>query len=284
MAEPQDNPNFTDPEVIDFLKGQTGILDDDELKAHVVTVQKKATAVFDYPCIQCFEFLKIKINKLESAYAHVLDLGRNVPGALLLDIGCCFGNDLRKIASDGFPAKNMIASDLRQDFWNLGHELFRSTPKTFPVAFLAGDAFDNNFLALYPLLDAPLTSAAPDPKALTSLGGLRARLSAIHSASVFHLFNEADQLLLARKLAGLLLPRSGSIIFGCHGGQPTNGYVSVVPGQQMFCHSPESWRDLWDGEVFERGSVGVKTHMENFGKLFNESTDFHILFWSSSRS
>ncbi|KAF7344486.1 hypothetical protein MSAN_01930400 [Mycena sanguinolenta] len=268
MAEPQDNPNFADPEVLAFLKGQTGILDNDQLKGHVVAVQKKAAAVFDYPCIQRFEFIKLKINKLQSAYEHVLELG--------------LGNDLRKIAVDGFPAKNMIASDLRQDFWNLGHELFRSTPQTFPVAFLAGDAFDDNFLALHPLLDAPLTSAAPDPHSVTSLNSLRARLSAIHSASVFHLFGEAEQLLLARKLAGLLLPRSGSMIFGCHGGQPTKGYVSDVAGQRMFCHSSESWRDLWDGEVFERGSVRVKTHMENFGKYF-KNIDFYMLFWSVER-
>jgi hypothetical protein len=76
-----------------------------------------------------FTVHRIKIDKFKPAYQHVLDLGRNVPGALLLDVGCCcayllcfktqitqytVGNDLRKLASDGFPVKNMIASDLRQ--------------------------------------------------------------------------------------------------------------------------------------------------------------------------
>ncbi|KAF7330378.1 hypothetical protein MVEN_02476200 [Mycena venus] len=283
MSGSQDDHNYANAEELAFLKLQTGIQDEDALKAHVVAVQKKAAEVHDYPCIRRFGFIKIKINKFRAAYQHVLHLGQNVPGALLLDIGCCFGNDLRKIASDGFPAHNMVASDLRQDFWDLGHQLFRSTPDSFPVVFLAGDAFDSNFLSLQPLLKEPPQSPAPDLHSLTSLSGLHGRLSAIHSASLFHLFSEDGQLQLARKLASLLVPRPGSIIFGCHGAQPTKGYVLGSKGKQMFCHSPESWRDMWNGEVFERGSVEVSTHMVNAGKILNETTDFHMLFWSIKR-
>jgi hypothetical protein len=62
-------------------------------------------------------------------YEHILELGRERPDALLLDIGCCctsdhdaalnsldsilVGVDARKAAADGFPAKNIIASDIR---------------------------------------------------------------------------------------------------------------------------------------------------------------------------
>ncbi|KAJ7844379.1 hypothetical protein B0H14DRAFT_2776702 [Mycena olivaceomarginata] len=279
MSETQ----YANPEELAFLKLLTGIQAEDALEAHVRAVQKKALEVYDYPCIQHFGFLRIKIDKFKPAYQHVLDLGRNVPGALLLDIGCCFGNDLRKLASDGFPVQNMIASDLRQDFWDLGHQLFRSTPESFPVAFLAGDAFDPAFLALEPMLKEPSPSAAPDLHSLTSLNALHGRLSAIHSASLFHLFSEAAQLQLARKLAGLLLPRPGSVIFGCHGAQPTKGYVLGTNGRNMFCHSPESWREMWEGEVFETGSVKVAVHMVNAGRVLNESTDFHMLFWSVTR-
>jgi hypothetical protein len=169
------------------------------------------------------------------------------------------------------------------DYWDLGHQLFRSTPESFPVAFLAGDALDPDFLALQPLPSEAPQSAAPDLHSLTSLNGLNGRLSAIHSASLFHLFSEEKQLLLARKLAALLAPRPGSIIFGCHGAQPTKGYVLATAGRHMFCHSPESWRDIWDGEVFERGSVQVTTHMKNAGKILNPTTDFHMLFWSVKR-
>jgi len=65
-----------------------------------------------------------------SVYEHILKLGRERPNAILLDIGCCcaskyyvyvffddneifsVGVDSRKVASDGFPAENIISSDI----------------------------------------------------------------------------------------------------------------------------------------------------------------------------
>ncbi|KAF8207579.1 hypothetical protein K438DRAFT_1576024 [Mycena galopus ATCC 62051] len=272
-----------DADELIFLKDQTKIQDEAELKAHVLAVQKKAYKICPYPCIRRFGFVRIKIIKNRPAYDHVLDLGRNLPGALFLDVGCCFGTDLRKLASDGFPAQNMLACDLRKDFWDLGHELFRSTPQSFPVVFLAGDAFDPDFLTLQPPATESPQSPVPDIRSLKSLDGLQGHVSAIHSASLFHLFSEINQLQLARKLAGLLSPRPGSIIFGCHGGHPTKGPVLGSRGKYMFCHSPESWRDLWDGEVFEKGSVEIAMYLKNVGRILNPTTDFHMLFWSVKR-
>jgi len=60
------------------------------------------------------------------AYKDVLKLGQERKGATLLDVGCCFGNDVRKVAADGFPVEQIIASDLKREFWDLGHVLFRS--------------------------------------------------------------------------------------------------------------------------------------------------------------
>ncbi|KAJ7650404.1 hypothetical protein FB45DRAFT_819649 [Roridomyces roridus] len=283
-SPPREHHSVLDPEELEFLKSQTRITDEEELKTHVLAMQKKAVEVYPYPCIKRFGFIRLKIVKNKTAYEHVLDLGRNVPGALLLDIGCCFGNDLRKIASDGFPAENLIASDLRQEFWDLGHELFRSTPESFPATFVPGDVFDPDFLQLCtPLTDELPDPAVPDLRSLgNSLNPLRGRISAIHTASLFHLFGQVKQLELASKLTGLLSPRSGSIIFGCHGGQPTKGYTAGSRGKQMFCHSPESWREMWQG-VFEQGTVEVQVTLRNVGKVLNPTTDFHMMFWSVKR-
>jgi hypothetical protein len=61
-------------------------------------------------------------------YEHILKLGRERPGAVLLDIGCCCASkyhvvalilnsfsvsvDARRAAADGFPMENIIASDI----------------------------------------------------------------------------------------------------------------------------------------------------------------------------
>ena len=41
-----------------------------------------------------------------------MKLGKERPNALFLDMACCVGNDTRKVIADGFPASQVVASDL----------------------------------------------------------------------------------------------------------------------------------------------------------------------------
>jgi hypothetical protein len=88
-------------------------------------------------------------------------------------------------------------------------------------------------------------------------------VSAIHASFFFHLFREEGQLHVARALAGLLSPEPGSVIFGLHAGKTEKGFVPSSTNQDhfMFCHSPESWVQLWDGLVFEKGVVNVQAKL-----------------------
>jgi hypothetical protein len=160
------------------------------------------------------------------------------------------------------------------EFADIGHKLFRTTQGTYPIAFVPGDAFDPKHLEVVP----PLASAhepptgSPDGPALdlgslTSLNPLHGRVFAIHASSFFHLFCEARQLHVARALAGLLSPEPGSVIFGRHVGKADKGFIPsmVYEDRQMFCHSPESWVQLWDGVVFEQGMVDVKAKLLQTG-------------------
>jgi hypothetical protein len=162
-------------------------------------------------------------------------------------------------------------------FWDLGHELFQSTPSTFPVVFLAGDALDADFLKpVQPVLFTPLADSVPPLTSLTSLTPLCGNVSAVHISSVFHLFFEPQQLELARALAGLLSPLPGSVIIGSHVGRPSKGFVEeemCSGGHHMFCHSPKSWRKMWE-EVFPIGSVQVDVELKR-----NVSTMTSNRFW-----
>ena len=31
---------------------------------------------------------------------------------------------------------------------------------------------------------------------------------------------------------------------------------------EAFCHSPESWKELWDGNIFEKGTVSVEVDVK----------------------
>jgi len=161
---------------------------------------------------------------------------------------------------------------LLAEFANLGHKLFKTTQETYPIAFVPGDVFDPNHLEIArPTASAQISNGTGDPTSvtaadlcsLTSLNPLHGGVFAIHASAIFHLFGEEKQLELARALAGLLSPEPGSMIFGAHiGAAERKGFEpSVMHGDRhhMWCHSPESWTDLWDGLVFGKGVVKVQT-------------------------
>jgi len=150
------------------------------------------------------------------------------------------------------------------EFADLGHKFFKTTPETYPITFVQGDIFDPKHLEVVPpftATNAPI-GPAPDLRGLTSLNPLRGRVSAIHVSSLFHLFSEEKQLHLARALAGLLSPEPGSMIFGLHIGLEEKGIMPPKEATQpLFCHSPESWAQVWDGLVFEKSVVNVQTKL-----------------------
>ena len=175
------------------------------------------------------------------------------------------------------------------EFADLGHKLFRTTPETYPIAFVPGDAFDPKHLEVvtpFMVTNAP-TGPAPDLRSLTSLNPLRGWVSAIHATSFFHLFNEEKQLHLARALAGLLSPEPGSMIFGLHLGLAEKGFT-LLERHHLFCHSPESWAQVWDGLVFEKGMVKVQAKLAHIEWKSFEGDEAStrlvpFLFWSVTR-
>jgi hypothetical protein len=195
----------------------------------------------------------------------------------------------------------LFLCSLLAEYANLGHKLFKTTQETYPIAFVPGDVFDPNHLEIVPPMASaqastgtgdPPSVSAPDLRSLTSLNPLHGRVSAIRASSLFHLFGEEKQLHLARALAGLLSPEPGSMIFGGHiGVAEKKGFEpSVTHGDhdRMWCHSPESWTELWDGLVFEKGMVKVQTELIYVERKILEpdapqNSMFTSLAWSVTR-
>ena len=80
------------------------------------------------------------------------------------------------------------------------------------------------------------------------------------------------------------------MIFGLHIGLAEKGFMSYTPGgsRLLFCHSPESWAQMWDGLVFEKGVVKVWTkllHVErkDFDGDQVSSQSLPLLLWSITR-
>ncbi|KAF7779044.1 hypothetical protein Agabi119p4_3389 [Agaricus bisporus var. burnettii] len=148
------------------------------------------------------------------------------PSAIILDIACCFGNDIRKAVADGWPVENALASDISKEFWDQGHELFKSTPETFSVGFVDGDALSSSLIEpREPFYSPPLSPRPTDLRTLVSLTPLQGHISVIHASSFFHLFDEEKQLALAKQLASLTNRRYMLVIVKCFVTRPKPGRI-----------------------------------------------------------
>ena len=99
-------------------------------------------------------------------------------------------------------------------------------------------------------------SSPPPVASVNTLTELRGHISVIHASSLFHLFNEEKEFELGKRLAPLFDPCPGSIIFGSQRGMPVKGQ-RYGDFQKMFCHFPESWLQMWEEKIFEKGQVKV---------------------------
>ena len=174
------------------------------------------------------------------------------------------------------------------EFWDLGHELFKSNFKTFPVPFIAGDLFDPSILELAPPHSTAPAYPTPTLSSLMSLNPLSGHVSIIHASLLFHLFNEERQFHLARSLAGLLSPERGSVILGSQMGSSKKAIRQTTDGVNLYCHSPESWKELWNGQVFDKGKVVVDVSLLPVERksIFLEAIDgieLFVMTWSVTR-
>lgn len=210
------------------------------------------------------------------------------------------GNALRKVVADGWPAGNTIGIDLHKgvfqagvldafclrdtavsiEFWDIGHELFKSTSDSFPAGFIGGDIFDDTILT--PIDDSDtipnLNLETIDLHHLTFLTPLRRRVSAIYACNVFHLFTVRKQSELAKRLAYLLMRKPGSVIFGSHGVVPAQRAARDV-GPNSF-HSAKSFAEMWS-EVFEAGSVEISWKIKvRPQRRLSMLGEWDIIWWS----
>lgn len=161
-------------------------------------------------------------------------------------------------------------------------------------------------------ISSVLATPVPSLHGLSSLTPLQGKVSAIHTSAFFHLFSEDQQLALAHRLASLLSPQTGSIIFGQHGSRPEKGFRTEgsskvriaaahavgapVTDYAMFCHSTESWKEMWEKDVFGgNGGAGekrIKADAELVQvqrkdlldhTLASASTKFYVMNWSVTR-
>ncbi|KAI0844402.1 hypothetical protein F5Y00DRAFT_266560 [Daldinia vernicosa] len=231
LYEFRETPGTIPESFSDLLESYSGIPKNHQLE-HILKVRKEAYAVFPYPCLGAFIFFELNLCTHPAYQEHVLNpLKQACPdGAvepLFLDLGSCFGQDLRKLVYDGARASRIWASDIDPELINLGFKLFKDEHK------LPRDHFP---------CPGDLLSNSPEDK----LRALDDKVTILHLSHVFHCFSPEEQKVVINRCLRLLRKDTGQpvLVIGIQGGSavPTAG----VRGCTKYIHSEQSWKDLWD--------------------------------------
>ncbi|KFX96738.1 hypothetical protein V490_03169 [Pseudogymnoascus sp. VKM F-3557] len=224
-------------EVRSLLENYSGI-EPDLVVPHIEEMRDRAWKIYPYPCIGMFRFVNVTLLK-SPHYPNILSRLKN-DNHIFLDLGCCFGSEIRQLTADGAPSENLYGSDLRLEFWELGYDLFRDREK-LKSSFLVGDVFDSS----------------------SELGKLDGKVDIIHAASFFHLFTYEQQLEVGKRIVKLLRPVEGSLVLGRMVGNTEPGLLTSKDGKKtLYRHNEESWAGLWR-EISELTGVKfeVKSHL-----------------------
>lgn len=222
----------------------------EQVESHILAVRERAWQIHPYPCLGRFSFLSLSIEQTD-VYSEILQ--RLKSGAKMLDLGCCFGQEIRKLVADGAPSENIYGADLERSFWDLGYDLFEDR-QTLKTRFIQADIFDGH----------------------SALGELKGTLDIVYTGSFFHLFDYARQVQAGRNVARFLKPQKGSILVGRQVGGIKAGereHRTNPKGGTMYRHDVESFQKMWtdigedlglrfsiDARLFERGQDSIPFH------------------------
>ncbi|KAI9705126.1 MAG: hypothetical protein M1836_006909 [Candelina mexicana] len=222
----------------------------EKVNAHILKVRDLAWDIWPYPCIGRLRFLDLSLPQT-SLYPSILQRLKN--GQTLLDLGCCFGQEIRKLVSDGAPSANLYGTDLQADFLRLGYELF-----------LDRGSLESRFIAADILKDDD-DEEEEEGEGLRELEG---KIDIVYAGSFFHLFDLPHQLRIAKRIVGFFNPRSrDAMILGRQIGYDAavEKESSTSPNGRVFRHDVASLKKMWETVGEETGtSWEVEATLEEF--------------------
>lgn len=206
----------------------------------------RAWQISKLPCIGQWIFVEQSL--LNFPEFHTL-LNRIRKGSSVLDLGCCFGQDLRLFAAHGAPTDSMYGIDINEELWNLGYELFRDREKMH-AAFFKWDILDENL----------------------ELVELIGKCDIVIACQFFHLFSLQDQKKALKRCVRLCSEHA--TLVGYQRGQLEPRNVQR-PWGEMYIHNVFSLQKLWEA-VSEETNTNWDVHCSviEFSEWGMEPEDF----------
>lgn len=196
----------------------------------------EAWEIWPYPCIGQFRFLTLALPNTPSINEIIRRL-QDSPDARFLDLGCCFGQDLRALAARGVKGESLVGVELHGEFHGLGHKLFRDggEVRTLGAELIAADVFD-------------LLKSDEEQDTAAALRPLLGRIDILQASAFLHLFTWEKQLDAGCAIVRLLKPGPGGLVVGTQVGSRKPG---LYEQGRMYLHDVESFEKLWV-EIGER--------------------------------
>lgn len=223
----QEDVKSINPDAQNLLKNYSGF-QAEEVLPHVLSLRAEAFRIYHYPCIGQMRFLSFHIPR-HPLFERVLEHLRNNPTAGFLDAGCCFGQEIRYLAHQGIPSRQLFGLDVEQAFIDLGYKLFRDKDR---------------LEATFTLGDLTVDDGGSEEALTQTLGG---KIDIAYASSLFHLWDYGTQLKAATRLVSLLRDQVGVIVVGRQlgsifaGEYPLTGFSDGT----QYRHNFESLKGFW---------------------------------------
>jgi SAM-dependent methyltransferase len=191
--------------------------------------REKALKVCDYRCIREWRFLE---SRLLSHPLYPSKIRPLLPHSKILDLGCCFGTDIRLLITEGAEPKNILGVEKFKQFVDIGFELFEDEEK-MKDRFVIADFFTDNVKEL-------VAQKINEP------------FDIVYAGSVYHLLLE-DQGIAFTKLVHSLL-KTGGIFFGQTVAAETPTLTDAGREREnslRYLHSPASFTEMLQKHQFD---------------------------------
>ncbi|KEF61365.1 uncharacterized protein A1O9_02931 [Exophiala aquamarina CBS 119918] len=232
------------PSAVAALLAEYSKIPVEDQKAHITKIRDQAYEKHPYPCLGRWRFLELDLSTHPLYHSDILpaltgedrkqdNSTSDGSACLFLDLGCCLGQDLRKLIFDGADPSRLWGADLRPEFIEIGYSLFGDRESFPPSHFIApADVFD-------------LSPSTP-------LAQMDGEVGILHVCAVFHLFDLDGQKKMAQRALKLLDPNKKRVlVVGAQTANVNSGEFErrVGDGRTRYRHNAESWRSFWEEAV-----------------------------------
>lgn len=201
--------------------------------------------MWPYPCLGQFRFLELNLAGRADLYPWLV--ARLSGGDRFLDVGCCLGQDIRKLVHDGVPGENLVGAELNGGFIDLGYELFRDRD-SLGARFVTADILDGD----------------------GAWREFEGQMDVVQLGMILHLFSWDEQVKVFEHAIRVLKPdRKGVAIIG-----QATGNVDGLPGpswdKSTFRHNAATFTKLIDEISAKTGTKwDVKASLDEGLSIFD---------------